>query len=31
MDEMKEFSVRFRRLQFDELSKVLSKYEVDTE
>ena len=31
MDEMKDFSVRFRRLQFDELSKVLVKYGVDTE
>ena len=29
MDEMKEFSVRFRRLQFEGLSKILSKYEVD--
>jgi len=30
MDEMKDFSVRFRRLQFDGLSKVLVKYGVDT-
>ena len=30
MDEMKDFSVRFRRLQFDGLSKVLVKYDVDT-
>ena len=31
MDEMKDFSMRFRRLQFDGLSKVLVKYGVDTE
>ena len=30
MDEMKDFSVRFRRLQFDGLSKVLVKDGVDT-
>jgi AcrR family transcriptional regulator len=30
MDEMKDFSMRFRRLQFDGLSKVLVKYGVDT-
>jgi AcrR family transcriptional regulator len=30
MDEMKDFSTRFRRLQFDGLSKVLVKYGVDT-
>ena len=30
MDEMKDFSIRFRRLQFDGLSKVLVKYGVDT-
>jgi AcrR family transcriptional regulator len=30
MDEMKDFSIRFRRLQFDGLSKVLAKYRVDT-
>ena len=29
MDEMKEFSVRFRRQQFAGLSKILSKYDVD--
>ena len=31
MDEMKDFSVRFRRLQFDGLSKVLVKHGVNTE
>lgn len=31
MDEMKDFSVRFRRLQFEGLSKVLVKYGIDTE
>jgi AcrR family transcriptional regulator len=31
MEEMKEFSVRFRHLQFEGLSKVLAKYKVDTE
>ena len=30
MDEMKDFSKRFRRLQFDGLSKILVKYRVDT-
>ena len=30
MAEMKEFSVRFRRLQFEGLSKILTKYGVDT-
>ena len=30
MDEMKDFSKRFRRLQFDGLSKILAKYRVDT-
>jgi AcrR family transcriptional regulator len=30
MDEMKDFSIRFRRLQFDGLSKVLVKCGVDT-
>jgi hypothetical protein len=30
MDEMKDFSIRFRRLQFDGLSMVLGKYSVDT-
>ncbi|MGB9225943.1 TetR/AcrR family transcriptional regulator [Mycobacterium sp.] len=30
MEEMKDFSVRFRRLQFDGLSKVLVKYGIDT-
>lgn len=30
MDEMKDFSTQFRRLQFDGLSKVLVKYGVDT-
>lgn len=30
MEEMKDFSKRFRRLQFDGLSKVLAKYRVDT-
>lgn len=31
MAEMKAFSVRFRQVQFDGLSKVLVKYKVDTE
>ena len=31
MDEMKDFSKRFRRLQFDGLSEILVKYRVDTE
>jgi hypothetical protein len=31
MDEMKDFSLRFRRQQFDGLSKILGKYGVDTE
>ena len=31
MDEMKEYSIRFRELQFDGLSKALVKYGVDTE
>jgi AcrR family transcriptional regulator len=31
MDEMKDFSKRFRRVQFDGLSKILVKYGVDTE
>jgi AcrR family transcriptional regulator len=31
MDDMKEFSVQFRRVQFDGLSKVLVRYGVDTE
>jgi AcrR family transcriptional regulator len=31
MDEMKDFSVRFRRLQFDGLSKVLVKYKINTD
>ena len=31
MDEMKDFSKRFRRLQFDGLSAILVKYGVDTE
>ena len=31
MDEMKEFSVRFRRLQFDGLAKVLVKHGINTE
>jgi AcrR family transcriptional regulator len=31
MDEMKEFSIRFRHLQFDGLANVLRKYDVDTE
>lgn len=30
MDEMKDFSERFRHVQFDGLSKVLAKYGVDT-
>ncbi|MGZ4510521.1 MAG: TetR/AcrR family transcriptional regulator [Mycobacterium sp.] len=30
MAEMKEFSVRFRRLQFEGLSTILTKYGVDT-
>ncbi|MDA4106794.1 TetR/AcrR family transcriptional regulator [Mycolicibacterium holsaticum] len=30
-DEMKDFSVRFRRVQFDGLTDVLAKYDVDTE
>src|SRR6516165_7328378 len=30
MEEMKEFSERFRHLQFDGLSKILVKYGVDT-
>lgn len=30
MEEMKEFSVRFREIQFDGLSKALVKYGVDT-
>ena len=30
MDEMKDFSERFRHLQFDGLSKILAKYGVDT-
>ncbi|ORB65564.1 TetR/AcrR family transcriptional regulator [Mycolicibacterium tusciae] len=29
-DDMKEFSVRFRRIQFDGLSEILNRYEVDT-
>lgn len=28
--EMKEFSVRFRRIQFEGLSEVLARYEIDT-
>ncbi len=31
MAEMKEFSERFRHLQFDGLSKIMEKYDVDTE
>jgi len=31
MDEMKDFSKRFRRVQFNGLSKILVKYGVDTE
>lgn len=31
MAEMKEFSIRFRHLQFDGLSNVLVKYDVDTD
>jgi len=31
MDEMKDFSVRFRRLQFEGLSKVLVKYKINTD
>ena len=31
MEEMKDFSVRFRRVQFDGLSSVLASYDVDTE
>lgn len=31
MEEMKEFSVRFRGLQFDGVSKALAKYGVDSE
>lgn len=31
MAEMKEFSVRFRHLQFDGMSEILAKHEVDTE
>lgn len=30
MAEMKEFSARFRRLQFDGLSRILTRYDVDT-
>jgi AcrR family transcriptional regulator len=30
-DEMKDFSVRFRRIQFDGLSEILDRYGVDTE
>jgi AcrR family transcriptional regulator len=30
-DEMKEFSVRFRRIQFDGLSEILDRYQIDTE
>ena len=30
MDEMKDFSVQFRRVQFDGLSRVLTSYGVDT-
>src|SRR5262245_21895897 len=30
-DEMKEFSVRFRRIQFDGLSEILDRYDIDTE
>jgi AcrR family transcriptional regulator len=30
-DEMKEFSVRFRRIQFDGLSEILDRYKIDTE
>jgi AcrR family transcriptional regulator len=29
-DEMREFSVRFRRIQFDGLSEILDRYEIDT-
>ena len=29
-DEMKDFSVRFRRIQFDGLSEILYRYEIDT-
>lgn len=29
-DEMKEFSLRFRRIQFDGLSEILDRYEIDT-
>ncbi len=31
MDEMMDFSIQFRRLQFEGLSKILARYELDTE